>query len=177
MTQTFPWPTIGGYDYYEVISALQKSIRRGLEPDALFWATELYLSNYAVHAWSRFRIIASEDIGPAANSVCLIIDTLHRTWQERTKDKKNPCDDAKLYFIHAVLVLVRSPKSRTVDDCLHVSFNDRTHRDIPDYALDRHTTRGKLKGRGYEHFFSEGTKLANETIPNPYTDRVKELFK
>jgi hypothetical protein len=25
----FPWPTVGGYDFYEVLSALQKSIRRG----------------------------------------------------------------------------------------------------------------------------------------------------
>jgi hypothetical protein len=35
MTKIFPWPTVGGYDYFEVISALQKSIRRGLE-EALY---------------------------------------------------------------------------------------------------------------------------------------------
>ena len=30
----FPWPTVGGYNLYDVMSALQKSIRRGLEDDA-----------------------------------------------------------------------------------------------------------------------------------------------
>jgi hypothetical protein len=33
-----PQKTIGGYNGYQVISALQKCIRRGLEQDALFWA-------------------------------------------------------------------------------------------------------------------------------------------
>ena len=42
--ESFPWQTVGGYDFYEVLSALQKSIRRCLEEDALFWASELYLS-------------------------------------------------------------------------------------------------------------------------------------
>ena len=42
---TFPWATVGGYDFYEVLSALQKTIKRGLRDDALFWATELYLSD------------------------------------------------------------------------------------------------------------------------------------
>jgi len=61
MSKAFPWLTAGGYDYYEVASALQKSIRRGLEDDALFWATELYISDYAAHAWKRLLVIASED--------------------------------------------------------------------------------------------------------------------
>jgi replication-associated recombination protein RarA len=33
--------TINGYEFFECSSALQKSIRRGLEDDALFWAVEL----------------------------------------------------------------------------------------------------------------------------------------
>jgi len=52
-TGIFPWPTIGRYDYYEVVSALQKTIRRGDRDSALFWATELYLSQYEAHAWRR----------------------------------------------------------------------------------------------------------------------------
>jgi replication-associated recombination protein RarA len=44
---------------------MQKCIRRGLERDALFWATELDRSNFGEYVWKRLRIIASEDIGIA----------------------------------------------------------------------------------------------------------------
>jgi len=33
--------TTRGYDIYELLSALQKDIRRGNEYEALFWAAEL----------------------------------------------------------------------------------------------------------------------------------------
>jgi hypothetical protein len=39
-------PTPGGYDCGVAASALQKTIRRGLERDALFWATELDIAGY-----------------------------------------------------------------------------------------------------------------------------------
>ena len=38
--------TMKGYDMFEVISAFQKSIRRGLEDDAMFWGVELYNSGF-----------------------------------------------------------------------------------------------------------------------------------
>ena len=81
----FPWKTVGGYDFYEVLSAMQKTLRRGLEKEALFWATELSLSNYAPHAWTRFLIIASEDVGMADPYVCVQIRSLHEAWKEKTK--------------------------------------------------------------------------------------------
>jgi hypothetical protein len=34
-------------------------------------------------------------------------------------------------------------------------------RSIPDFAPDKHTAAGKRLGRGAEHFFDEGIKLAN----------------
>ncbi|HZJ13854.1 MAG TPA: hypothetical protein VFD27_02335 [Chthoniobacteraceae bacterium] len=43
--------TIGGYNCAEVASAMQKCIRRGLEDDALFWATELDRSNFGEYVW------------------------------------------------------------------------------------------------------------------------------
>jgi hypothetical protein len=40
--------------------------------------------------------------------------------------------------------------------------------EIPDWALDRHTRRGRQRSRGNHHFFEEGALLAGETIPDPY---------
>ncbi len=165
----FPWPTIGKYDYYEVLSALQKSIRRGLEEDALFWATELYLSDYESHAWNRFLVIASEDIGVADSSACAQIRALYDTWKERKKES-----DARLYFVHALLILVRAPKSRIVDHALITFFEGlRPHVEIPDYALDMHTRVGKSMGRGAEHFFSVGATLKNQILEDNYVDRAR----
>ena len=124
----FPWPTVGGYDYYEVVSALQKSIRRGLEDDALFWGTELYLSDYANHAWKRLLVIASEDLGLAENSASLYVKNLHDLYCE---DKKS--GESRLYFVHALLLLVRAPKSRIVDHATIAFFEgQRPPREIPD---------------------------------------------
>jgi len=33
---------------------------------------------------------------------------------------------------------------------------------VPDWALDKHTARGKAMGRGADFFFDESAKLANE---------------
>jgi hypothetical protein len=48
---------------------------------------------------------------------------------------------------------------------------------IPEYALDKHTARGKAMGKGIDDFFSEGNKLENEAFSNRYTERAKELLK
>jgi hypothetical protein len=54
-------PTIRGYRQDEVVGALQKTIRRGLEDDALYWAVELHESGWGEHCWSRLFVIVCED--------------------------------------------------------------------------------------------------------------------
>ena len=167
----FPWKTVGEYDLYEVMSALQKTIRRGDRDAALYWATELYLSEYESHAWRRLLVIASEDVGLADPMVFVQIRLLYDTWVERKKE-----GDAKLYFVDAVLRLVNATKSRITDSATITFFEgERLHKNIPDYALDIHTEAGKRLGRGYSHFFTEGAKLESITIPDPYESQAKEI--
>ena len=169
--QSFPWATVGGYAFYEVLSALQKSIRRGLEEDALFWATELYLSGYEVQAWNRLCVIASEDVGIAYSDVFMCVRELYRAWTEI-----KTTGEAKLHFIHAVLKLVRSPKSRIVDHALIIFFEGpREKKSIPDWALDIHTSRGRAMGRGQQHFFEAGAQLDNTVLPDAYAVRAKTI--
>lgn len=165
-----------GYDMHELLSALQKDIRRGKEHEAVFWAVESETFNHKA-LWNRLRVIASEDIGIADPVAPLIIDLLEKNYYN-FKGKKD--DPNRLFLVNAVLYLARSPKSRIVDDLLNVVYGEIQHEDkklpIPDYVLDKHTTRGREMGRGWEHFFSEGNRLSNETIDNPYTARAKELL-
>src|SRR5579862_3163447 len=75
-----PMKTIGGFNGYQVTSAMQKCIRRGLEEDALFWATELWASCNQTgreYIWHRLRVIASEDVGLADNNACVQVSALY----------------------------------------------------------------------------------------------------
>jgi replication-associated recombination protein RarA len=153
-----------GYDFFEVSSALQKSIRRGLEDDAMYWAVELYNSNYDEYIWKRLKIISSEDIGLAEPNLSSNIYALYEMYQQQKKnDKTGGKTSHRLFLAHAIVMLCRAKKSRLIDHFQIYHF--RTHhlekKPIPDFAFDKHTTTGKRNGRGFEHFFEHGAKLEN----------------
>ena len=154
-------PTINGYPLDELISALQKDIRRGNEYQAMYWAAQLE-DDYPEVLWNRLVVIASEDIGIANSMVSTIIETL-RSQYEQTRGKNN--DPSRLFLAHAILKLCRTPKSRIVDDFIHVVYHEIQHEykrlTIPSYALDQHTTRGMKKGKNTAMYvwFNEGIKL------------------
>lgn len=170
--------TPGGYLNSECTSAMQKCIRRGLEEEALFWATELDLAGYGTYVWKRLRIIASEDIGLADPNVCVQVRALYENWIELKKKKENFSFAERLFFVHAVLLCVRAKKSRIVDTALITMYEaERPARDIPDFALDMHTTKGRKLGRGIDHFFDEGATIENAKatlLPDPYLERAWE---
>lgn len=153
--------TVKGYEFSEVASAFQKSIRRGLEAEAMYWAIELYESNYDEYLWKRMRIITSEDVGLANGSLPAVIHALYSTYTELKKKKDERHRPERLQLTHAVLKLCRAKKSRVVDHCLIASWENhaKEKKAIPDYALDKHTLKGKKMGRGWGHFFKEGTLL------------------
>jgi replication-associated recombination protein RarA len=131
--------THGGYLNSEVTSAMQKCIRRGDEDGALFWATELDVSNYGEYVWKRLRIIASEDIGLADAQVCVQIRTLYENWQQARKDAQRDRRPiaGRIFLVHAVLICVRAKKSRMADTAQAVYYSgDRPTREIPEQALD-----------------------------------------
>lgn len=160
------------YNDDEVISALQKSIRRGKEEDALFWATEMDLDKHADQLWERLRIIASEDVGIASLTAHVEVESLYRTWMSF-----GPGDARRLFLVHAVLLLVRAPKSRIVDHATIVNYSvPRQQLKIPDYAKDKHTRSGAAMGRGFVHFLEEGAHLENASGIDPYEERAKRYL-
>ena len=168
--------TVNGHPLAEVVSALQKSIRRGLLDDALYFATDMYQTGYAEYAWKRLRIIASEDVGLANQYLPATIQALYETWQSVLKKKDLYQAPERLFFVHAVCLLATSPKNRMVDDALvhHFGSHEQLKRNIPDYALDRHTSKGRGMGRGVEHVFEVGYALAHEVGDNPYRERARQ---
>ena len=64
-----PPDTRRGYDAREVVSALQKAIRRSDLDAALYWGVELARSGYGNWLWARLRIIVAEDCSPEATGL------------------------------------------------------------------------------------------------------------
>ena len=168
MSKDFQILTRKKYDFFECSSAFQKSIRRCIEKDALFFGTELAASGYAQYLWKRMLIISSEDIGLADNNVAVQIQALYQNWQVIAA--KNP-EEGIIPIVHAILLLARSKKSRIVDNAKMFACKSDYRPDVPDYALDTHTRRGKRMGRSLQFFLDEGSKLNNVAdIDDPYSD-------
>jgi len=157
-----------GYSFFEVASAFQKSIRRGDEKQAMYWAVELYESGYQKYAWKRMLIMSCEDVGlgePTTNSIVFALKGTY-DYLASLKEKSLP---EKLPFTQAVLQLVHSRKSRYVDLAISVYWQENATQTypMPDYVFDMHTLRGKSMGRGLEHFYAEAAKIENANkMPN-----------
>ncbi len=140
--------TIRGFALGEVSSAFQKSVRRGEEQQAVFWALEMSQSGQAQYVWNRIMVIVSEDIGIAEPGVATDVRALYDNWKDTIK-RKPPGFSERLMLIHATLIIVRARKSRLVDN-IHwsiCSVEEPLFDEIPDYALDAHTARGRRMGR------------------------------
>jgi len=165
-----------GYDFFEVASTLQKSIRRGDENTALYFTVEMCNSSYDEYVWKRLKVICSEDVGLADPHMPATIMALYQMHQEDKKNKGKDREPEWLFITHAVLLLCRAPKSRLTDwAAIHYwESHGRTEMAIPDYAFDRHTQKGKSMGRGIDHFYNEGTLLANH-VEQPREAELKAM--
>lgn len=169
--------TPGGYICGEVASAMQKCIRRGLADDALYWATELDLAGYGEYVFKRLRIIASEDVGLGEPLASATIQALYQSWLDVRRKKDTLHAPERLFLVHAVLFLAASRKSRMVDHALVVMYEGRRDpRPIPDFALDRHTVRGRAAKRAWRHFWQHGSHLENKAaLDDPYEEQARAI--
>lgn len=172
----------GGFVMDEVSSALQKAIRRGEERQAIFWATELDLSGYGNYAWKRLRIICSEDVGVAWPEGPAVVRALYENWVETRKAEPKGTtperSNAMLFLVHAVVMLARAPKSRLVDHACLVFYTgdrNRPRPEIPDYAVDHHTARGRRLGRSEATVYDESYRIVNCTVEDPYAAEARAI--
>lgn len=159
--------TAGGYNCAEVASAFQKCIRRGDVDSALFWGTELDKSGFGEYAWKRLRIITSEDIGHADPRLVCLVRALYDNWRDQRKKDDTKHEPERLFFVHAIIAAACAEKSRTVDHALVVHYEgERSKREVPDFALDKHTHRGRCRNRAWKHWWEEGCQLAKGALPD-----------
>lgn len=185
MTEEFitdPWArtkTRNGLNGDEVISALQKSIRRGKERDACEFAYEMYITSpqFEEKLWRRLLAISVEDIGMGNTNAPIFINALN---QMRKEFQYNEADRA-MFFVHAIRYLCQSEKDRSSDLLKNIvikNFAMGYVPEIPDIAFDKHTTRGKRMGRGSEHFLNEASiVIPQKKVDNHYKEEYAELLK
>ena len=185
MTEEFitdPWArtkTRNGLNGDEVISALQKSIRRGKERDACEFAYEMYITSpqFEEKLWRRLLAISVEDIGMGNTNAPIFIHSLN---QMRKEFQYNEADRA-MFFVHAIRYLCQSEKDRSSDLLKNIVIKNFAMcyvPEIPDIAFDKHTTRGKKMGRGSEHFLNEASiVIPQKKVDNHYKEEYAELLK
>lgn len=171
--------TKNGFAADEIISSLQKSIRRAMVEEACEFAYELYITSPLLldKLWRRLLAISVEDIGFGNLDAAGYIQNL----SEMRKNFPYDDGDQPIFFIHAIRILCSCKKDRSSDLLKNIIIKGSALGNVPtimDVALDKHTKRGIAMGRGSKHFFEEGTKVTPELeVDNDYKERYREIIE
>lgn len=147
----------------QVVSGLQKAIRRGLEERALYFMQEMIESGFVNYFWRRMSVVVLEDIGLSDPNAAILINSLAQM-NERLNHRKEHRDTYCPGM--AVLYLCRAKKSREVDYALDWIDTKRSlglKIEPNDVDLDCHTNKGRQKlrqlsgtiGKSYDQLVDE----------------------
>lgn len=159
-----------GDNHYDVLSALQKSIR-GSDPDAgLHYLARLLEAGDLVSACRRLMVIASEDVGLAYPQAVSIVKSCI--------DAANMLGlpEARIPLAQAVILMATAPKSNSAMRGIDAALGDvrrGNYGDIPAYLMDSHYAGAKKLGRGLTYQYPHD--FPNHYIPQQYLpDRLKD---
>ena len=139
-----------GDSHYDILSALQKSVR-GSDPDAaLHYLARLLEAGDMISAARRMLVIASEDVGlaypQAASIVKACIDSAFQLGMP----------EARIPLAQAIILMATAPKSNSAIRGIDAAMADVRHDncgDIPAHLKDCHYTGAKKLGRGLTYQF------------------------
>ena len=81
---------------------------------------------------------------------------------------------------NAIRFLSAAKKDRTSDNLknvIKIEFAYGRIPEIPDFALDKHTEKGRALGRDSKHFLAEGSRVENELpVDQNYKSRLLDLL-
>ncbi len=147
--------------YEDMVARLRGEIAARNEKEALNQLLTI-IDGYATWIWPEMTVLAAETIGDGlvVSTMAHITATVLTFFDARKSYEGN-------FPAFAILLLCRSDEStRTAE--LFDAVTDVPKREIPDYAHDVHTGKGRRMGRDYMHFIKEGSLLVNEAYPSKY---------
>ncbi len=139
-----------GDEHYNILSALQKSIRGSDENAALHYAARLIEAGDIISLSRRLLVIASEDIGLAYPQAITIV----KACVDSAMQLGLP--EARIPLAQAIVLLCTSPKSNSsyvaIDEAL-ADVRNGEYGDIPAYLKDGHYSGAKKLGNaiGYKY--------------------------
>ena len=140
--------------HYDLLSALQKSIR-GSDPDAAaFYVARLLEGGDLISVCRRLQVIASEDIGLAYPMAAVIT----RSCCESAKELGLP--EARIPLANAAIMLATAPKSNTAYMAVNTAAEDI--RKGLGVQIPEHLRSPLFKGYVYPHDF------VNDYVPQEY---------
>lgn len=144
-------------NYYNGVSALQKSIR-GSDPDAaLYWLSRLLTGGAdPVHLARRILVTASEDIGLADNNALTVAINAYQAAQFLGMP------EARIPLAQAVIYLACAPKSNTTIVSIDTAIKDIT--ELTQYPVPLHLRNVGTEGYKYPHAYKDA-KVKQDYLP------------
>ena len=161
-----------GDSHYDILSALQKSIRGSDENAALHYAARLMEAGDIISLSRRLLVIAAEDIGLAYPQAIAIV----KACVDSAMQLGLP--EARLPLGEAVILLATAPKSNSGIMAIDAALDDVRNRDCGDFP--RHLQNKHFDGEGaavvgqhylYPHNFPDHY-VKQQYLPDPIKDRV-----
>ncbi|MBR6920723.1 MAG: replication-associated recombination protein A [Clostridia bacterium] len=141
-----------GDGHFDLLSALQKSIR-GSDPDAaVFYLAKLLSAGELLSVCRRLQVIASEDIGLAYPYAAVIT----RACCESAKELGLP--EARIPLTNAAITLATAPKSAQgifAYDKAEADIAAGLGKNVPDHLRDSHYAGAAKLGRGVEYKYPQ----------------------
>ncbi len=148
-----------GYDLGEVVSAMQKAIRRGDCRLGGYWALEMWASGYGEYAWRRLLTVSAEDCWGILTTE---IKALHDSYELVNRGKPVREHRGRIFISKAVILMCHAKKSRDADHLQNFVYDQLAGLDaqqladdllaagreeIPAYAYDCHTPKAGGRAR------------------------------
>ena len=162
-----------GYEFGEVVSALQKEIRRGDEEAAVFWGTLLYEAS-PYYLWRRLLVIAAEDVGFGSPETVTLVNALASGWKLAKEGAYGLSGHAPMM---AIMAMCRAPKSTEVEDLQSLTIaligKGQGRPILPEY-IDGHTKRGKAAGATWDQWYADRHRRFKMPV-NRYTEMLWQM--
>lgn len=162
-----------GNEHYDLLSALQKSIRGSDENAALFYLARLLEAGDLLSPCRRLLVIASEDVGMAYPMAAVIVNAL----VENAKQLGLP--EARIPLAQAAVLLATAPKSNSsylAYDAAAQDVREGKGMHMPDYLRDSmQPAADKNRGYVYPHPYPKHYVL-QQYLPSDIASRVYYEF-
>ena len=161
--------------HYDLLSALQKSIRGSDENAALHYLARLLDSGDLISPCRRILVCASEDIGLAYPMAVVVV----KTCIDAAMQLGLP--EARIPLAEAVILLCTAPKSNSANVAIDAALADvrkGKYGDVPPHLKDGHYGGANKLGRaiGYTYPHDFGGWVEQQYLPDELRDRVYYHF-